>query len=72
MADGGEAARLVGYLEHEDLDYRVLGSWCLSEITGKGFNVFYRPQAPIEARNSYIRDWKNRLERGQIKRKQTP
>lgn len=72
LADGGEAARLVGYLEHEDLDYRVLSSWCLSDITGKGYNVFYHPNAPMELRESHVRVWKKRLERGQIKRKQTP
>jgi hypothetical protein len=63
---GGEAAKLVGYLDHADLDYRVVSSWCLCDITGTGFNVFYRPDAPAELRETHVRRWQQRLKAGDI------
>jgi hypothetical protein len=67
LTEGGEAKRLVGYLEHEDLDFRVLSSWCLGDIAGTGIG-FYRPDGPAELRerDQFVRDWKKRLETGKI------
>ncbi len=65
LTQGGHAKRLVGYLEHEDLDYRVLSSWGLQDVTGLT-NSFYRPDAPAEGRTKYVLDWKRNLEAGKI------
>jgi hypothetical protein len=63
LVEGGEAKRLVGYLEHEDLDFRVLSSWCLGDIAGTGIG-FYRPDGPAELRerDKFVRDWKKVVE----------
>ena len=67
LTTGEEAKRLVGYLDHEDLDYRVLASWCLGEISGAGIG-FYRPDAPAEVRerDAFVREWKKKLEMGKV------
>ncbi len=65
LTQGGHAKRLVGYLDHEDLDFRVLSSWALQDVTGIT-NSFYRPDAPAEGRTKYVLDWKRNLEAGKI------
>lgn len=62
---GGEAEKLVAYLDHAELEFRVLGSWNLRDVTGVG-NVFYRPDSPPVQRKQYVRQWQQRLESGQI------
>lgn len=62
---GGEAEKLVSYLDHAELEFRVLGSWNLRDVTGIG-NVFYRPDSPPVQRKQYVRQWQQRLESGQI------
>lgn len=62
----GDATQLVDYLEHPDLDYRVLSWWCLSDITGVGFNVFFRPEASPALREQAVKTWKRKLEKGEI------
>ncbi len=61
---GGEAARLVEYLNHDSLDYRVLAFNNLREITGKGLN--YQPQYPAAKRSKEYRSWKERLKEGKV------
>jgi hypothetical protein len=67
LTEGGQAKTLVGYLEHDDLDYRVLASQSLLDITNST-NSFYRPDAPAEtrARDPFVLEWKRKLESGKI------
>ncbi len=60
----GEAARLVEYLNHDSLDFRVLAFNNLREITGKGLN--YQPQYPAAKRVKEYRSWKERLKEGKV------
>lgn len=63
--EAGEASNLVDYLDHEDLDFRVLASWNLREITGTG-SILYRPEASAAQRKQYVQKWRQRLDSGQI------
>jgi len=63
--DGGEAARLVGHLEHDTLAVRVLSFWNLKNITGWG--LFYKPEQTAAKRARSVSEWKARLEQNQIK-----
>jgi hypothetical protein len=68
LTQGEHAKRLVGYLElssDEDLDFRVLASWALGDVTGAGTG-FYRPDGPSDLRQQYVREWKKKLETGKI------
>ena len=60
----GEAARLVEYLEHEDLDFRVLSIWNLHAITGAVSS--YRPEYPPARRQQYVLRWQQKLAAGEI------
>ena len=60
----GEAARLVEYLEHEDLDFRVLSIWNLHAITGAVSS--YRPEYPPARRQQYFLRWQQKLAAGEI------
>jgi hypothetical protein len=62
----GDAKQLVDYLDHTDLDYRVLSWWCLTDITGKSFNVFYRPEQESALREAHVKRWRQMLEKGEI------
>ena len=57
-----EAARLIGYLEHETLAFRVLAFTTLYEITGVGF--FYHPEKSAAERERPIKRWKDRCKDG--------
>jgi len=59
----GEAARLVGYLEHESLDFRVLAFENLHHITGK--TLLYQPHRTAMRKGS-VQRWRNQLEKGEI------
>jgi hypothetical protein len=54
-----EAARLIGYLEHQTLAFRVLSFTTLYEITGLGF--FYHPEDTAADRQRSIQRWKDRF-----------
>jgi hypothetical protein len=62
----GDAAKLVGYLEHKDLAFRVLGFWNLKSITGLG--LLYQPEAPEAKRKQSVRKWQERLQSGELLR----
>jgi hypothetical protein len=57
-----QAARLVGYLDHETLAFRVLGFSTLYEITGVGY--FYHPEDSAADRQRSVQRWKERLKEG--------
>jgi len=60
----GAAAQLVKWLDHEDLDFRVLAFWNLSHITNS--THFYRPEYPPAKRALAIKTWVQKLESGQL------
>jgi hypothetical protein len=63
--DRGEAARLVEYLDHEDLDFRVLAFSNLESITG--LNLLYRPEMERGGpRTQAVGRWQQQLESKQI------
>jgi hypothetical protein len=68
LTEGGQAKVLVGYLEHEDLDFRVLSMLCLQDINSSANGTFYRPDSLAEtrAREPFVLEWKKRLESGKI------
>ena len=55
-----DAARLIRYLDHETLAFRVLAFWGnLKRVTGLG--LYYRPEDPEAKRQPSIAKWKERL-----------
>ena len=58
------AEQLVGYLDHEDLDVRVLSFWNLQAITGE--TNYYRPDHAPGKRQTAVARWREKLERGEI------
>jgi hypothetical protein len=69
--NGGGAAELVGYLDHDNLDFRVLAFANLAEITGRPHS--YRPEEKNETnRRAGINRWKQELTAGRITPKEPP
>ncbi len=60
----GAAAQLVGALDHEDLDIRVLAFWNLQRVSVG--TLGYRPEAGPAKRQQSVRAWRERLDRGQL------
>jgi hypothetical protein len=58
--EGGEATKLVDFLNHDNLDCRVLAFANLQEITNKTFN--YRPEATAASRAQPLRRWQEELQ----------
>jgi len=54
-----EAAQLVGFLDHEELVFRVLSAWNLKNI--KGVTLSYRPEDPYSKRQLAVQRWRDRL-----------
>jgi hypothetical protein len=63
----GEAAQLVGYLEHESLPVRGLAFWNLRDLTG--LSLYYEPEAIAAERRVAVEKWRERLGSGEIWRK---
>ena len=61
---GGGAKQLIEYLDHQRLEFRVLAFWNLKTLTGLGLH--YRPEYPEVRRIPSIRQWRERLESGQL------
>lgn len=61
----GDAEQLVKFLDHEDLDFRVLSFWNLQHVSG-GAGLFYRPEYNELKRKQYVQKWRDRLERNAI------
>jgi hypothetical protein len=70
LSEGEEAKRLVDYLEHPELDFRVLASWNLRDITGIKY-INYRPEDHVQRRQNAAQQWRGKLEAGQIVPKRT-
>ncbi|HZZ29901.1 MAG TPA: hypothetical protein VFE46_18030 [Pirellulales bacterium] len=66
----GEAAKLVDFLDHDNLDCRVLAFANLQEITNKTFN--YRPDSPAATRAQPLRRWQDELHNGTIVPRDNP
>jgi len=60
----GEATKLVSYLSHGELDYRVLAFENLRRIAGKTLN--YRPELPETRRRTSEKRWQELLDAGQL------
>jgi hypothetical protein len=60
----GGAARLVEYLDHEQLDMRVLAIWNLHTVTGK--QSLYRPEQTEAKRRVPAQKWRDLLREGKI------
>jgi hypothetical protein len=60
----GILSKLIGWLDHDSLDYRVLAYFNLQEITGK--SIGYRPEFNAKQRQRGIRTWRKRLESGEL------
>ena len=67
---GGEAARLVGYLDHESLDFRVLAYENIRRILGT--EPLYRPQSAPEVRRRQAVPLQRLLDKGQFRYKSPP
>jgi hypothetical protein len=66
----GGAAQLVKFLEHEQMDVRVLAFYNLVSITGE--QHLYRPEKPPGQVRGAISSWKERLTSGKIAYKALP
>jgi hypothetical protein len=66
----GAAGQLVGYLDHEALDFRVLAFENLRRVTG--FTLTYQPNYTEARRRTPVRRWRERLEKGGIAYKAPP
>lgn len=61
----GALAKLIDWLENDNLDYRVLAVQDLQELTGK--RLMQNPAASLSERNQNVRRWRTRLEAGDLK-----
>jgi hypothetical protein len=67
LKEGGEARKLVDFLDHDDLDYRVLSFWNLQQITEVGRN--YHPEYTKIKRRRSLESWREMFDRGEIAHK---
>jgi hypothetical protein len=65
----GAAAKLVEYLDHDSMDFRVLAFYNLHQIVGATFN--YRPEQPAAGRVQPVRRWREQLKEGLLGPKTT-
>ena len=64
LRDGADR-RLVDYLSHESLGFRVLAINNLRQITGR--TLFYNPHVPALRRRTPLQAWNEKLGRGEIR-----
>jgi hypothetical protein len=55
----GVLLKLINWLEHDRLEYRVLAFHNLNQITGK--SLLYQPAGSVAARDRAVRTWRQRL-----------
>lgn len=58
----GALVKLLGWLDSESLDYRVLATYNLNKITGSTYKAGYRPEADSTQRQRALRKLWNRFE----------
>jgi hypothetical protein len=63
--EGGADAKLVQFLDHEKLAFRVLSYWNLHDITG--LKLYYQPEQTAVKRRHAVAAWKQRREAGEIR-----
>ncbi|HMO84392.1 MAG TPA: hypothetical protein PKC18_05650, partial [Lacipirellulaceae bacterium] len=63
----GAMVRLINWMDHEDLAYRVLAIHNLNEITGTSYLGGYRPEHLASKRKVGIRFYTDRMERGELR-----
>ncbi len=68
LKEGGEARKLVDFLDHDELDYRVLSFWNLQQVTGVGRN--YHPEYTKIKRRRSLASWREMFDLGNIVHKQ--
>jgi hypothetical protein len=61
---GGAAAKLVEFLDSDNMDLRVLSIYNLRAITGQDY--YYRPEQSAANRFQSVRRWKEQLKEGLI------
>ena len=64
-ARGGALVRLIDWLENDSLDYRVLAWQNLWETTGK--RLMPDPSANLNERTQNVRQWRRRLDSGELR-----
>jgi hypothetical protein len=60
----GVLGKLIGWLENDHLDYRVLAAYNLNQITGK--NLLQNPAANPHDRAQGVKRWRQRLRQGEL------
>jgi hypothetical protein len=68
---GGEDTRLVKFLDHEILAFRVLAFGSLKDISGNLGSHYYRPELPADKRQPLVQRWTQEQAAGKI-RHRTP
>jgi len=62
----GAATQLVEYLDHENLDFRVLALYALKSVPGVKTDWGYSPGAPVDSRRQPLRRWRDSLKTGPL------
>jgi hypothetical protein len=63
---GGSLVRLIHWLDHDDLTYRVLAIYNLNEITGTSYLGGYRAEHAAAKRTREIAAYQMRYEKGEL------
>ncbi|MGO8689983.1 MAG: hypothetical protein ACLQLG_10135 [Thermoguttaceae bacterium] len=64
LEDGADR-KLVQYLDHEKLAFRVLAFWNLKDITG--MKLYYQPEQTAAQRRRWVTEWKRYREQGKVR-----
>ncbi len=69
LQKGEEDARLVKFLDHETLAFRVLAFGTLKDISGSLGSHYYRPELPADKRQPLVQRWMQEQQAGKIRHK---
>ena len=64
LEDGADR-KLVQYLDHDKLAFRVLAFWNLKDITG--MKLYYQPEQTAAQRRRWVTEWKRYREQGKVR-----
>jgi hypothetical protein len=70
LEEQGWDARLVGYLDNDSMDFRVLAIENLRRITER--TLYYRAENNAERRKSHTLRWREQLNSGEIRHATPP